>query len=293
MPYLDALVMYAVGYMESGRHVFLLGPSKRPVANCAACDNAGSDHDREACPCLTCHAFYSATTDTDRFADMLDTVTSPMLAIRTGAVSGIVVIDIDPGHGGAINADLMPRTAYVVTGSGGLHLYYRHPGVPVPNSQSRLAPGVDVRGDGGYVVAPPSIHPRTGQPYRWPNWGGEAYADSALTEMPSPLLGACLPPAAAVSTGTRPTTTTTGQGISDPDALLTAILTRVTTAPEGVRRTTLYGAARGVARMVAAGCLTRDDAWRALTAAGEQAQQTAREIRRAIEGGFTAEGVRP
>lgn len=177
----------------------------------------------------------------------------------------------------------MPRTAYVITGSGGAHLYYRHPGTPILNSQSKVAPGVDVRGDGGYVVAPPSIHPRTRRPYRWAG-------DWEPVEMPPALITACQPaPAATVHTG--PATTRTAGGISSPDALLTAILDAVIQAPNGRRRTTLYGSARGVARMVAADALTRADAWAALTAAGKAAGQSDRDIRAAIAGGFNAEGV--
>ena len=62
-------------------------------------------------------------------------------------------------------------------------------------------------------------------------------------------------------------------------------------APEGRRRATLYGAARGVARMVAAGALTEAAARAALEAAGTAAQQTPREIRAAIDGAFHDEGA--
>ena len=51
------------------------------------------------------------------------------------------------------------------TGGGGRHLYFRHPGGTVHNKVG-LAPGIDLRGDGGLVVAPPSLH-RSGRRYRW------------------------------------------------------------------------------------------------------------------------------
>jgi hypothetical protein len=63
----------------------------------------------------------------------------------------------------------------------------------------------------------------------------------------------------------------------------------VLTAPEGRRRVTLYGAARGVARIVTAGAITEADARAALTAAGLAAQQTDRDIRAAIDGAFRDE----
>jgi len=78
-------------------------------------------------------------------------------------------------------------------------------------------------------------------------------------------------------------------GISSPPALLAALLRAVQAAPEGRRRVTLYGAARGAARMAAAGAITEDDARAALTAAGLAAAQTDRDIRAAIDGAFRDE----
>lgn len=79
-------------------------------------------------------------------------------------------------------------------------------------------------------------------------------------------------------------------GITSPEALLGALDT-IRRAPEGHRRATLYGSARGVARMVGAGALTGDRAWDELRAAGQAAGQTGRETRAAILGAFRDEGV--
>ena len=73
--------------MRQGWPVFVLGRSKRPVANCRACKSAGAAHDPGACSCLTCHGFYAATTSPARLAAMLAKVPGGVLAIRTGAVS--------------------------------------------------------------------------------------------------------------------------------------------------------------------------------------------------------------
>lgn len=80
------------------------------------------------------------------------------VGIRTGARSGLVVLDADGPEGLASLAALDPPLTYTVrTPSGGLHAYFRLPhGVRVPNSVRKLGPGLDVRGDGGQVVAPPS-----------------------------------------------------------------------------------------------------------------------------------------
>ncbi|MGH3659925.1 MAG: bifunctional DNA primase/polymerase, partial [Micromonosporaceae bacterium] len=149
-------------------------------------------------------------------------------------------------------------------------------------------PGVDIKADGGYVVAPPSRHPRTGRPYR-------VVGDRPVVEMPPPLLG-------IVTAEPAPQRPPTGQvinpagfrsagGISSPDALLAANLRAVADAPVGKRRTTLYGAARGVARMVAVGAIPTADAVAALTETGRAAEQTERDIRSAITGGFHHEGI--
>jgi hypothetical protein len=94
------------------------------------------------------------------------------VGIVTGAVSGLVVVDIDPGHGGDESLSALerahgplPRTIEASTGGGGRHVYFRHPGGVVHN-RAGLAPGIDLRGDGGYVVAPPSVHP-SGRLYRF------------------------------------------------------------------------------------------------------------------------------
>lgn len=94
------------------------------------------------------------------------------IAIVTGVVSGLVVLDLDPRHGaeaslGQIQREHgpLPDTVEASTGGGGRHLYFAHPGEIIRNRVG-LLPGIDLRGDGGYVVAPPSIH-ASGKPYRW------------------------------------------------------------------------------------------------------------------------------
>ena len=59
----------------------------------------------------------------------------------------------------------LPASVEVITARG-RHLYFRTPEVPVRNTASKIAPGIDTRGDGGYVLAPPSIHP-SGRRYAW------------------------------------------------------------------------------------------------------------------------------
>lgn len=94
------------------------------------------------------------------------------IAVVTGIVSGVVVLDLDPRHGAAASLERLdreqgplPDTVEASAGGGGRHLYFAHPGDIIRNRVG-LLPGIDLRGDGGYVVAPPSIH-GSGEPYRW------------------------------------------------------------------------------------------------------------------------------
>jgi hypothetical protein len=111
--------------------------------------------------------------------------------VRTGAASGLVVVDVDPAHGGDAALERLiaqhgslPQTLTVLTGSGGRHFYFSHPGRTVRNSAGTMGAGLDIRGDGGYVVAPPSRH-ITGGVYQWADSGCLAALPSWL-EQPRP-----------------------------------------------------------------------------------------------------------
>lgn len=95
------------------------------------------------------------------------------IGIATGSVSGVWVLDIDGDEGELSLKALeqkygaLPQSVEAITGGGGRHIYFAMPASGIiPCSASKLAKGVDVRGDGGYVVAPPSIHP-SGKRYEW------------------------------------------------------------------------------------------------------------------------------
>lgn len=110
------------------------------------------------------------------------------LAVVTGAVSGVVVIDADSPKALRWCVRRFPYTPWQTQTGRGFHLWYRHPAVQVANRArietraGRLA--IDVRGDGGYVIAPGSLHasgamyleagdwnePRDRVPVFWPGW---------------------------------------------------------------------------------------------------------------------------
>jgi len=94
------------------------------------------------------------------------------IGIVTGSVSGLAVLDVDPRHGGEASLRQLEEvhgglaaTAEAETGGGGRHLYLQLP-PRLLRSRTGLAAGIDLRAEGGMVVAPPSVHP-SGQLYRW------------------------------------------------------------------------------------------------------------------------------
>lgn len=91
---------------------------------------------------------------------------SANIALVTGAISAVVVVDVD----GETSEKFTP-TPIVQSSPGHFHYYYRHPGGIVPCSAGVIGAGIDVRGDGGVVIAPPSVHfDRSGKPdgrYTW------------------------------------------------------------------------------------------------------------------------------
>jgi hypothetical protein len=122
---------------------------------------------------LTAHGVKDATKDLEVIRALWSAHPGANVSIATGAISGIIVLDIDPRHGGddtlaALQAQngKLPETPTVLTGGGGLHFYFRHPGGVVPNSAGKIGQGIDVRCDGGYVVAPRSVH-ESGNRYLW------------------------------------------------------------------------------------------------------------------------------
>jgi len=109
------------------------------------------------------------------------------VGVVTGALSGIVVVDLDERHGAARSLreleaihGALPRTVAAATGGGGQHVYFAHPGGIVRNMVG-LAPGIDLRGDGGCVVAPPSLH-ASGRRYAW--IAGCSPDDARLSPLP-------------------------------------------------------------------------------------------------------------
>jgi hypothetical protein len=94
------------------------------------------------------------------------------VGLTTGRAAGYFVLDVDAKGGIPALKELqnangnLPITWRQYTGGGGMQDFFRTPSFPVRNSVGKIAKGIDVRGERGFVVAPPSLHP-SGNQYRW------------------------------------------------------------------------------------------------------------------------------
>lgn len=183
------------------------------------------------------------------------------VGIKTGAVSGIFVLDVDPRHGGDHSLQALedahgplPDTLRALTGGGGQHIYFAHPGGEIRNDVgSKLGAGLDVRGDGGMVAAPPTQH-ASGRRYRWENWPGR------LAPAPGWLVAALRPPPAPAP---RVPVVLSRRGQGYGEAALAREVERLSMAATGDRNHQLFRSAAALGELVGAGVLAD---WRAAQA---------------------------
>jgi nicotinamidase-related amidase len=149
--------------LEYAEHGWLVIPLHSPTQHGCSCGRAECEspakHPR------TAHGLKDASRDPAMIREWWSLWPDANIGIVTGPESGILVLDVDGKQGEESLIELerryspLPDTYTVRTGGGGLHLYFLWPkGADVRNSQSKFALGLDIRGQGGYVVAPPSLH---------------------------------------------------------------------------------------------------------------------------------------
>jgi hypothetical protein len=178
------MLQHALALAKRGRYVFPCRPRDKTPA--------------------TPHGCKDATTDPDIIRRWWQQESKLNIGIACGEASGIFVVDIDGDDGEAALRQIeeqntaLPPTVEAITARG-RHLYFQWPGRPVPNSAGKIAPGIDTRGDGGYVLAPPSMHP-SGRRYAWS-------VDTAriLATAPEWLLARIAAPANGIPAATPPT----------------------------------------------------------------------------------------
>jgi Bifunctional DNA primase/polymerase, N-terminal len=164
----------ALAYAAAGYEVIPLR-GKLPFGNCPACEPRSPryrPHQPGKCEHELCHGLYAATCDPERVFGWWDRWPRANIGARVPA--SLLVIDVDPRHGGLGQLaelerghGLLPTTRVSVSGrgDGGHHLWFLHPGGQL--SAARLGPGLDLKTSSGYVLLPPSRHPVTGHPYAW------------------------------------------------------------------------------------------------------------------------------
>ncbi len=122
---------------------------------------------------LTAHGYKDASKDIETVKRMFSEHKNANVAIATGKVSGVFVLDVDvKNNAGGAESLLelerefgeLPHTVEALTWSGGRHIFFRYPETGV-GCKTGVRPGIDVRGDGGYVIAPPSVI--EGRSYEW------------------------------------------------------------------------------------------------------------------------------
>jgi hypothetical protein len=141
-----------------------------------------------------------ATTDVARIKEWWTKWPNASVGIATGKKSGLAIVDLDGPEGLASARRLgLQSTVSVLTGNGE-QLYYADPSGLLKNSVKSLAAGVDTRGAGGYVLAPPSLHPN-GKRYAWKT---HSLSRIALTPIPSALTAQESKPSGTMSTLRKP-----------------------------------------------------------------------------------------
>lgn len=288
-PMLDA----ALAYAARGWHVLPLHGARRTDHRCTCGRTCASPakHPR------TEHGLDDATTDPATITAWWAKWPAANIGVRTGKVSGLVVVDVDvTGNedGEQTLAELIDEhgawpddTLTGLTGSGGWHHVFAHPAgdVIIANTaRKKLGPGLDARGDGGYIVAPPSRH-ASGDRYEWID------PDAPLRPLPAWLQAKLEKPAdpPARRASSHPDATPPAGGTTSyARKALDARVAEVATAPAGQRNNTLNEAAFRAGQLIAGGQLAEGEAVAALTDAAASCGLGAHETEQTIRSGISA-----
>jgi hypothetical protein len=264
----------ALAYAHRGIPVLPLhSPGPGPDAQCSC---LGRDCDRPGKHPRLRHGLTDASVDPRRLELWWARWPDANIGLRTGVVMDVA--DVDTAEGGHALRHLvggeLPAGPLVRSGAGGWHLWLQPIG---HGNRVRLLPGVDWRGLGGYVVAPPSRH-ASGAAYTWLRRGSE--------------LPPCPPALLDLIAGPAPAGRASGGAIAHPgryaQVALDAEAERVAFAAVGSRNDTLNRAAFALGRLVGAGLLDERSVARELSAAARHAGLGRGETARTIRSGLTA-----
>jgi hypothetical protein len=237
----------------------------------------------------------AATTDPEIIARWWADWPEANIAILTGRRSNLLVVDLDVKNGvngiDAYNSLGLPKTEIAaLTPSGGGHAYFRWPGEGYSNTASRIAPGVDTRGEGGYVLVPPSSIDRL--PYQW----GTPEMVDRLLRGDVPDLPRTLRQRLDGTPGKRGETAAPGNTLRTirwAEEALARESDTVHNAAAGERNDTLNRAAFNLGQIVAAGHLDRAEVEQRLETAALASGLSARESRLTIASGIASGEASP
>ena len=201
--------------------------AKNLASNCRFAVLPVREDKAPACP----RGFHAAAKDPDAIAELWQRYPATLIGIATGAASDLAVLDFDVKHPEAIrwwraNEKRLPITRAFRTRSGGVHLFFRH-GPGVRCATARRVAGVDVRGEGGYVIS-------------WYAAGFECLDHAPRAPWPGWLSAEIWPPAPP-RPPVRPVTANANE------AGISALVAKVSGAAEGNRNSILFWAAKRLA----------------------------------------------
>ena len=225
------------------------------------------------------HGHKAASTDPARIRAMHAQFGFVLIGVATGEASNLAVVDIDRQHNGEELWQAIcphpPATFRYQTRAGGQHVWFRHK-IGLRCSASRIAPGIDVRAEGGYIIY-------------WPCTGLPVLCDAPLAEWPDWLVP---PPRPLPAPPTLPAFTGNAAAQRYAEAAMANAIKEVVSAPVGTRNTTLNRVCYSLARLAHAGVVTFEEIAWAMAHAGHAAGLETREVERTITSALAARGGR-
>ena len=245
---------------------------------------------------ITEHGLKDATTNPDTIREQWRKKPDANIGIPMGPQSGMFALDVDGPEGTASLAKLiekhgpLPTTLEQRTGKG-IHFVFRYPrnGATIRNSASKIGPGLDVRGDGGYIIVAPSVH-SNGTIYEW--LAGQRPSQIEPADAPPWLLDLVVdkPPP---TPSERPEWKGNGSGARYAEAALEREAEAVAKAPEGQRNDKLNNAAFSLGQLVGSGALLAERVEAELTRAALHAGLDPIETANTIKSGMSSGAAEP
>ncbi len=264
----DDMLRAALSFIEKGKPVFPCNPADKSP--------------------MTQNGFYDASTDPATIKRWWAKNPGAAIGVPTGEKSGWVVVDkddykaeFDQAGWLAILEEIggLPETLTQRTGGGGTQYIFQHPGHQV-KCKNGLITGVDIKGDGGYIIVAPSPHP-SGNHYKWKKKVDPASLPPALLDIINGKNNRQEPPPPRQAYHPGTVTAWAEKALSEES-------NRVATAAENTRNDVLNRAAFSLGQIVAGGGLDRSTVEAELMSAAAAAGLTSKEIPKTIQSGMKA-----